>query len=135
MQLRELRGTIPLVIPVPYGAAGITGGGALQVPFAAKIVSAVWTAGAAITGAATNNFVLSFFNRGSAGAGTVAWATAITYASGTNATKGAANALTLSSTASDLLIAANDNLTAEITTNGTGLICPGGGVTVYVRWN
>lgn len=136
MQYKDLRGSFPFAIAVPYGAAGITGGGAFQLPFKAKIISAVWVAGAAITGQATNFFTLSFFNRKSDGTGTVQWATAIAYSSGgVTATKGAANALTLSSTASDLLLAANDNLTAEITSTGTGLICPGGVVMVYAQGN
>src|SRR5213593_1083481 len=129
MQFAELAGNVPLHIAVPYGAAGITGGGELLVPYPMKINAASWLAGAAITGQATNFFTLSFFNRGGAGAGTVQWATAIAYSSGgVTAAKATPVALTLSSTASDLLIAAGDVLSVEITTTGTGLICPGGAV-------
>lgn len=126
MQFKEIRGNIPLGIVIPYVPAAGVGGSGFVVPnnMLIKAASIVW--GAAITGVATNNFVISFFNRGAAGAGTVQWGTAITYANGTNATKANPVPVTLSSTATDLQLAAGDVVSIEITTNGTGLVCPGG---------
>lgn len=134
MQVKELRGNILVPISVPYVPAAGAGGGSWVAPTNFLIVSATIVWGAAITGAATNNFLISFFNRGAAGAGTVQWGTAITYASGVNATKANPNVVTLSSTAADLLVAAGDVISAEITSNGTGLICPGGTVQLTGRW-
>lgn len=127
MQFAEIAGNVAPQIAVPYVPAAGAGGGQWLAPYKMKIVSALWIAGAAITGQATNFFTLSFFNRGGAGAGTVQWATAIAYSSGAvTAGKATPVTLTLSSTASDLLVAANDVLSVEVTTTGTGLICPGG---------
>lgn len=134
MLLKELRGNFPVDIAVPYVPAGGAGGGSFVVPYNFLITAASVVWGAAITGAATNNFVISFFNRGAAGAGTVQWGTAITYGNGTNATKANPVTVTLSSTASDLQAAANDVLSVEITTNGTGLIAPGGTLMLTGRW-
>lgn len=131
-QFKELRGSLPVGITVPYVPAAGVGGSSWVAPNNMVIVSASLLWGASITGAATNNFVISFFNRTS-GAGTVQWATAITYASGTNATKATAVTPTLSSTATDLQIASGDCISIEITTNGTGLICPGGTVMLALR--
>jgi hypothetical protein len=134
MQLKEMGGEIYVPIPVPFMAAAASnaGGNGWVAPFKVQIQSAklVWSAG--ITGANTNNFTISFFNR-TTGAGAVAWATAITYASGTNATKATPVTLTLSSTASELVVAAGDFLVAELSTTGSGLLCPGGTVNVIVK--
>lgn len=136
MLLKELRGNFPVPISVPFmpAASSNAGGTIFTVPNNFLIVSATLTWSAAITGANTNNFTISFFNRGAAGAGSVAWATAITYASGTNAAKATPAALTLSSTASDLQAAAGDVLAVELSTTGTGLLCPGGTVMLTGRW-
>lgn len=133
MFAKELRGPYPVDIAVPSTAAGVPAGGSFVAPNKLSIVSAVLVWGAAITGAATNNFIISFFNRGAAGAGTVQWATAITYANGTNAAKATPVTLTLSSTASDLLVASGDVISVELTVNGSGLICPGGAVMLTVK--
>lgn len=133
MFAKELRGTYPIDVSVPYTPAAGVGGGSFTAPNKLTIVSATLVWGAAITGAATNNFIISFFNRGAAGAGTVQWATAITYANGTNAAKATPVTLTLSSTASDLAVAAGDVISVELTVNGSGLICPGGAVMLTVK--
>jgi hypothetical protein len=133
--VKELRGDIVVPIAVPFmpAASGNAGGSGYTLPFNATIKSATLVWSAAITGAATNNFAVAFFNRGAAGAGTVAWATAITYGNGTNATKANPVTLTLSSTASDLQPSAGDVLNVELSTNGTGLLCPGGVVMVTLQ--
>lgn len=134
MLTKELGGSlyVPIAVPFMPAAASNAGGCGFKAPNKLQIQSATLTWNAAITGANTNNFTISFFNRTS-GAGTVAWATAITYASGTNATKATAITLTLSSTAADLVIAADDYIAAELSTTGSGLLCPGGIVNLVVR--
>jgi hypothetical protein len=137
MQFKELSGNLGIQITVPYIAAGTgaNGGGTFVAPYALQIVSATWTASAAIAGTATNFFTLSFFNRGAAGSGTVQWATAIAYSSsGVTAAKAVANALTMSSTASDLLVAAGDVLNVESVSTLTGLTNPGGVVMLNARF-
>jgi hypothetical protein len=129
---KEIRGDVPWLIPVGYMAANVTGGSSLLVPFTAKIISAKVIPSAAITANGTNFFTMSFFNRGGAGAGSVQWATARAWSAG-NSSKGVPEALTLSSTASDLLIAANDVLNVECAPSGTGLIWPGGVVQLMLR--
>lgn len=131
-QFKELRGDIPVAIPVPSVPVTVPGGGSFIVPFNALITAAKWTPGAAITANGSNFFTLSFRNRGQAGAGTVQFATARAYSSG-NGVLSTPEALTLSSTASDLQVAAGDILAVEITHSGTGLICPGGVVMVTLR--
>jgi hypothetical protein len=130
-QLGDLRGDIPVAVPVPSSPVAVPVGGSFIVPFNATITAAKWIPGAAITANGTNFFTLSFRNR-VAGAGTVQFATARSYASG-NSVLSTPEALTLSSTASDLLVAAGDALAAEVTHSGSGLICPGGVVMVTLR--
>ncbi|MCW2768466.1 MAG: hypothetical protein JWO11_4425 [Nocardioides sp.] len=134
MLFKELRGNFPVAIAMPFVPAGGAGGGTFVVPnnFLITAASLVW--GAAVTGAATNFFTASFFNRGPGGAGTVQFGTAIAYSNGINAAKATPVAITLSSTATDLQAAAGDVLTAEITTSGTGLIAPGGTLMLTGRW-
>ncbi len=137
MQIRELAGNLAPQIFVPYVAAasGAAGGGCFYVPYDMKLNSAQLNWGAAITGTATNYFTISFFNRGSAGAGTVQWGTAIAYSSGgVTAAKATPVTVTMSSTAADLLFTAGDVLSIEITTTGTGLTCPGGTVTLNAQY-
>lgn len=134
MLLKELRGNFPVAIAVPQVAVGGAGGGAFVVPNNFQIASASLVWGAAITGAVTNFFTISFFNRGAAGAGTVQWGTAIAYSNGVNAAKATPIAVTLSSTATDLQPAAGDVLSVEVTTNGTGLLAPGGTLMLTGRW-
>ena len=132
MQVNEIAGNMYPHIWVPsiVAASGAAGGGCFTVPYNMKLTAASLNWGAAITGTATNFFTISFFNRGAAGAGTVQWGTAIAYSSGINAAKATPVTITLSSTATDLLLAAGDVLSVEITTTGTGLTCPGGTVTL-----
>lgn len=134
MQIKELRGSFPLAIGVPQIAAatGAVTGGLFVAPNKLKIISASMVWAASITGTATNYFTLSFFNR-TTGAGTAQWGTAIAYSNGTNATKATPVTVTLSSTAADLLVASGDALSVEISTTGTGLLCPGGTLMLTVQ--
>jgi len=134
MALQDTRGDIYAQIHVPFmtAATGNAAGGGWKAPCKLQIQSATLTWAAAITGTATNFFTVSFFNR-TTGAGTVAWATAIAYSSGTNATKATPITLTLSSTAADLVVASGDLLAVELSSTLTGLQVPGGVCTVVVR--
>lgn len=96
-----------------------------QAPFPGTITLVQYVPLAAITGAATNNRVVSLVNKGQAGTGTTAVAS-LTFASGTNATAGNEITLTLSATAADSVVAEGDTLRWESTVNGTGLADPGG---------
>lgn len=135
-QQSEISGNVAPAIAVPYiaAASGAAGGGVYVAPYALQIVSATWTANATLTGQATNFITVSFFNRTN-GSGTVQWATAIAYSSGgVVATKATPVTLTLSTTATDLQVAAGDVLQVEIATTGTGLTCPGGVVMLNARY-
>lgn len=130
---KDLRGDRYWQIIVPYTVATSVGGTSFIAPFNATIKSAKWTPSAAITANGTNFFTLSFFNRGAAGAGTVQWATARSYAA-VNGVKATPETLTLSSTAADLNVTAGDVLNVELGNGASGLINPGGVVTIVV-WN
>jgi hypothetical protein len=129
---KEIRGDVAWLIHVGYMAANVTGGASLLVPYNALITSAKVIPSAAITANGTNYFTMSFFNRGAAGAGTVQWATTRAW-SATNSSKGVPEALTLSSTTTDLQITANDVLNVECAPSGSGLIWPGGVVQLMLR--
>lgn len=133
-QQKELRGNLPVDIAIPQlaAASGAVTGGLYVAPNKLKIISASLLWAASITGTATNYFTISFFNR-TTGGGTVQWGTAIAYLNGTNATKATPVTVTLSSTAADLLVASGDALSVEISTTGTGLLCPGGTVMLTVQ--
>lgn len=134
MQFKELGGDLIAAIAVPcVPASSISGGGGWVAPTNLTIRSAALVWSQAVTGQATNFFTISFFNR-TTGAGTVQWATAIAYSSGgVTATKATPVALTLSSTAADLQVAAGDLLAVEIAVTGTGLLAPGGVCSVTYR--
>lgn len=129
---KDLRGNRTWTVPVGYMAANVTGGGSFVAPYNAVIKSAVWVPSAAITANGTNYFTMSFFNRGSAGAGTTQWATARSYAS-TNSSKAVPESLTLSSTSADLNVTAGDVINVECAPAGSGLINPGGVVQLTVQ--
>jgi hypothetical protein len=132
MQLAELAGDFVFTANVPPTAAGT----AIEVPIIrppwnGTITSITWTPGAAITANGTNFFTLTPRNR-QTGAGTVTPATARSYAA-TNSVSTTPEALTLSTTATDLQVAANDVLTAHFTHSGTGLAIPAGTVQVTMK--
>jgi hypothetical protein len=100
-----------------------------EAPFAATVTKATYVPAAAITGANTNNRALTVTNRGQDGSGTTVVAT-ITFASGTNAVKDDALAITLSGTPANLVVASGDVLTVDSVHAGTGIAEPGGDVAV-----
>lgn len=102
-----------------------------QAPFAGTVTAVQYVPEAAITGAATNNRTVSLVNKGQAGSSTVTIAT-LTFGSGTNATANNEVTVTLSATASDLVVAEGDTLLWRSVANGTGIADPGGVAKVYV---
>lgn len=101
---------------------------------ACTITGAKWVPAAAVAGAATNNFAIALQNRGQAGTGTTALTTTKTYDNGVNSVAHDAEALTLTSTAADLELAAGDVVALVRTVNGTGLAQPDGLVEVAFRY-
>lgn len=117
------------------GTAGTANSWAVfRAPKACTVTGIAWVPNAAVTGAATNNFALGAVNKGAAAAGTTAVTTVKTYASGTNSAASVAEALTLSSTAADLNMAAGDVLALVRTVNGTGLASPDGHLEISFRY-
>jgi hypothetical protein len=117
---------------VPAAATAVSDDSVIaQSPFAGTVSAVQYVPEAAITGAATNNRTVSLVNKGAAGSGSTVVAT-LTFASGTNATANNEVALTLSSTAADLVVAEGDTLQWRSIANGTGLADPGGVAKVSV---
>lgn len=119
-----------------FFTAGVAAGTAIEwplivLPFNATVISAKWTPAAAVTANGTNYATLSFRNRTTAGAGTAVPASR-SYAA-TNSAAQVPEAMTLSSTAADLLPASGDVLTLGIAHTGTGLTIPAGLVQVVLR--
>lgn len=123
MQVAELAGDFVFTVSIPPTAAGT----AIEVPIVrppwnATITSITYIPGAAITANGTNFFTLTPRNR-QTGAGAVTPATARSWAA-TNSVSTTPEALTLSTTATDLQVAANDVLTAHFTHTASGLAIP-----------
>lgn len=117
------------------GTAGSTDTNAVFVADKAMTVTGVkWVPSAAVTGAATNNFALQLINKGATGAGTTGVTTAKTYDNAVNSAANVAEALTLSSTAADLNLAAGDVLAFVRTINGTGLASPKGLLEIVFKY-
>lgn len=114
-----------------------TGSDVLEAPFAGNVVEVTYTPIAAVTGAASpSSRTLSLINHGQAGAGTTVIAS-LALLSGVNLVGFDEKPITLSATASDLLVAAGDELEwKSIAVGGTGLVDPGGTVqVVFERLN
>jgi hypothetical protein len=119
--------TVKSEISAALGATA-TGNTVVEAPFAGKVIEATFTPLAAVTGAASPaSRTLSLVNRGQTGVGTTVVAS-LALVSGVNLVQFDEKALTLSTTASDLVVAAGDELTFTSTavTSGTGLADPGG---------
>lgn len=132
MQLKELAGDLVYSAYIGATAAGTAVEvPVVRLPFAATITEITWIPGAAMTANGTNFCTLTPRNRQS-GSGTVVPATARSWASG-NSVATTPETLTLSATASDLQVAANDVLTAHFTHAASGLAIPAGIVQFKVR--
>ena len=101
-----------------------------RAPFNLTITAVDWTPSAAVTADGTNYATLSLRNR-TTGAGAALPATR-SYAA-TNSVACTPEAMTLSATAADLLVAAGDVLTIQMLKTGTGLVIPQGLVRVTFR--
>lgn len=125
--LQDIPGTT-LVSQKLVGAA--TAGTAIEegvfiAPFKLQITAVRLIAAATITGQATNFFTLNVRNR-TTGAGTVVPATLAFSSAPVVATANTPLAITLSATATDLIVAAGDAITCEKAITGTGLAMPAG---------
>lgn len=128
-QEKELRGDRTLLIAVPGQATASTADefAGVVAPINLKITAVKWIPAAAVTANATNYFTLTLRNR-TTGAG-AALPAQRSYAA-TNSVALVAEAMTLSGTAADLLVAAGDVLSVEKLVTGTGLAMPDGVVQV-----
>lgn len=114
----------------PVAAASDFTSTVCEAPFDGKISSASYTPDAGVTGANTETRTIQIINKGQAGSGTTAVAT-LALTSGVNMTADDEKALTLSSTAADLVVAQGDIIAFKSTHSGsTGLADPGGLVQV-----
>lgn len=99
-------------------------------PYNLTITGVDWTPSAAVTANGTNFTTVSLRNR-TTGAGTALPASR-SYAA-TNSVAATPEALTLSSTASDLSVAAGDVLSVQMLVTGTGIQLPQGMVRLICR--
>lgn len=94
---------------------------------ACRIKRVAFIASATVTGQATDYFALDILNVGTAGAGTTAIATAITFSTAPIvATALDALEFTLSTTDATIKLAAGEVLTVKRTKTGSGLLMPSG---------
>lgn len=123
----------PRVLKQSYRVAAVaTAGNSLNTnlgepPFAGTVSSVEFVADAAITGAATNHRSVSLVNKGTAGTGTTVVAT-LAFDNGVDATAHDAKVITLSGTAANLMVTADDVLQWQSAAVGTGIADPGGAV-------
>ena len=102
-----------------------------QAPFAGTVTAVEYVPEATITGAATNNRTVSLVNKGQDGTGTATVASQ-TFGAGVNATADNENAVPLSGTPANLVVAAGDTLLWRSVHVGTGITDPGGLVRVTI---
>lgn len=130
MQANDLRGTLTFQTPLEStGNAASTGNLPVWLAqFKCQITAVKINPSAAITADGTNNAVYTL-TRHTAGASATTVATRSWAA--TNSVALTPEAMSLSGTAANLLLAVNDTLTMVKTVNGTGLVIPNLLVTVY----
>jgi hypothetical protein len=133
MLIKEMRG--PLYVQAALesvGNAASTGNlPAWRAPYDCEVTAATLVPSAAITADGTNNAVYTL-TRHTAGASAATVATRSWAA--TNSVAVTAEAMTLSGTAANLLLAAGDTLTIVKTVNGTGLVIPNCLLVVTYKW-
>lgn len=128
----DLPGSRILRIAIPaMAAAGTDDEFEICVAGKNKVVGANWIPTAAVTANGTNYTTISVRNRGAAAAGT-ALPVSRSYAA-TNSAAHVAEAMTLSATAADLLLAAGDVITVQRLHTGTGVAVPAGTVELLVQ--
>lgn len=96
-----------------------------QAPFAGVVAGATFTPDANITGATSTKRTLTVENRGSDGSGTTVIGT-LDFITGVNGVAYDELAFTLSATAANLVVAAEDVIALKETHASTGLANPGG---------
>lgn len=134
-QLKQLSGDIliiPIYVPGQATAATVDEFNGFVAPFKVKVSAVKWIPKAAVTANGTNYFTVTLRNR-TTGAGTAVPASRSYIA--TNSTAFVGDAMTLSATAADLVLAAGDNITVEKLVTGTGLAMPAGVVQVHLQAN
>lgn len=133
MQFKDISGD--LVEPIPVAGQATAGTAdefsVFVAPFNLKITAVKWVPAAAVTADGTNYFTLNLRNRKADASGT-ALAASRSYIA-TNSVAFVAEAMTLSATAADLLVAAGDVLTVSKVNTGTGLAMPDGLVQVHYQ--
>lgn len=113
----------------PCIAAGDVEVQGFEAPFDGTVTGVNYVSVTAITGADTQSRTIQVFNR-TTGAGTAKVAE-LALVSGVNTVAATPKTITLTATAADLVVAANDNLSAKsLHVGGTGLVDPGGVVEV-----
>lgn len=138
MILQEMSGDLP-ALPGYYFPGQATAGTAKEMalfraPSRLQIQSVNWIASAAVTGQATNFFTINVRNRTGAGAGTAVPASLAFSSAPVTAAAQVPLPITLSGTASDLVLATGDVLTVEKAVTGTGLAMPDGIFVVLARF-
>lgn len=132
MQMSEIGGNWYFQIPAYAMAAAGTDREdvGIRMPFNMTVISVDWTPSAAVTANGTNFSVLSLRNR-TTGAGTALPASR-SYAA-TNSVALTPEAMTLSATAADLLLAADDVLTVQMIHTASGVVIPSGVLRLVAR--
>ena len=102
-----------------------------RAPFPCTITAVEFIPAAAQSGANTNSFTLNVRNR-TTGAGTAIPA-ALAFVSGVDLVANTPKTITLSGTASALILAEGDVVTAEKAVVGDGLACPDGLIVVHLQ--
>ena len=131
-QIKDLPGDHVFAIPVAGQATAGTADefSGFVAPFDLKITAVKWIPAAAVAADGSNYFTLNLRNR-TTGAG-AALAASRSYVA-TNSVAFVAEAMTLSGTAADKLVAEGDLLTVSKVNTGTGLAMPDGVVQVHAR--
>lgn len=102
-----------------------------RAPFACTVTAVEWTPSSNVTGDDTNYFTLTIYNR-TTGAGSTVVAQ-LAFVTGVNATANTPKTITLSGTAANLNLAADDVITASKVHTASGLACPTGSVRVSFK--
>jgi hypothetical protein len=100
-----------------------------------SLTGATVTFDSAVTANNTNNFAIALVNTGVAGAGTTAMTSTYTFNRVTgNLAALTPQALTVSTTAANLLVTAGQVVTIKKTENGTGLTMPNGKIALQFQY-
>lgn len=133
MQIKEMGGNLTVAVNLETtGAASSTGNLPVwRAPYKCTVQSAVLVPSAAITADGTNNAVYTL-TRHTAGGSAAAVATRSWAA--TNSVALTPESMTLSGTAANLILAADDTITIIKTVGGSGLVIPNCLIIVTYQW-